>query len=245
MLIMIFLAIWQLLSPERAPAAKVSYTDFLAFVEADHDKHPHAESVTIRDGDYIFTVKDPASGSTSKKLAQGPRKVDSELIDKLRKNKVAVSFEKEEASPMWSGALVTIVPMLLLLGMFYLFMRQLQVGGGKAMSFGKSRARMLNENANKITFEDVAGIDEAFGVGDGHAAPVRLVRPRRQVGQYLRFATTLLTPEQSAGECPLEARIGHPTHIFRPPVMIARLLVALQVHLVPNSLAMLQLAERA
>jgi cell division protease FtsH len=51
--------------------------------------------------------------------------------------------------------------MLLLLGMFYLFMRQLQAGGGKAMSFGKSRARMLNESANKITFEDVAGVDEA------------------------------------------------------------------------------------
>ncbi len=161
MLIMIFLAIWQLLSPERPPAGKVSYTDFLAFVEADKMKAPYAETVTIRDGDYIFTVKDPVAGSTTKKLAQGPRKVDSEVIEKLRKNKVAVSFEKEEASPMWSGALVTIVPMLLLLGMFYLFMRQLQAGGGKAMSFGKSRARMLDENAIKITFDDVAGIDEA------------------------------------------------------------------------------------
>lgn len=161
MLIMIFLAIWQLLSPERPPAGKVSYTDFLAFVEADKMKAPYAETVTIRDGDYIFTVKDPVANSTTKKLAQGPRKVDSEVIEKLRKNKVAVSFEKEEGSPMWSGALVTIVPMLLLLGMFYLFMRQLQAGGGKAMSFGKSRARMLNENAKKITFDDVAGIDEA------------------------------------------------------------------------------------
>jgi cell division protease FtsH len=161
MLIMIFLAIWQLLSPERPPEAKVSYTEFLAYVEADKVKAPYAESVTIRDGDYIFTVKDPTAASTTKKLAQGPRKVDHELIEKLRENKVSVSFEKQEASPMWSGALVTIVPMLLLLGMFYLFMRQLQSGGGKAMNFGKSRARMLNENASKIGFDDVAGIDEA------------------------------------------------------------------------------------
>src|SRR5690606_25334377 len=54
-----------------------------------------------------------------------------------------------------------ILPMLFLLAMFYLFMRQIQSGGGKAMSFGKSRARLLNEAQNKITFADVAGIDEA------------------------------------------------------------------------------------
>ena len=161
LLIMIFLGIWTLLSPDRPPAAKVNYTDFLAMVEADHDKEPYVERVTIKDGDYIFTVKNPAKQTTEKKLAQGPEKVDSELIDKLRKNGVAVSFEKEESSPLLSGALVTIVPMVLLLGMFYLFMRQLQAGGGKAMSFGKSRARMLNEAANKVTFDDVAGVDEA------------------------------------------------------------------------------------
>ena len=51
--------------------------------------------------------------------------------------------------------------MVFLLVMFYLFMRQLQAGGGKAMSFGKSRARLLNEAQNKVTFADVAGIDEA------------------------------------------------------------------------------------
>ena len=51
--------------------------------------------------------------------------------------------------------------MVFLLVMFFLFMRQLQAGGGKAMSFGKSRARLLNESQNKVTFADVAGIDEA------------------------------------------------------------------------------------
>ncbi len=161
LLIMIFLGIWTLLSPDRPPAAKVNYTDFLAMVEADHDKEPFVESVTIKDGDYLFVVKDPRSGTTVKKLAEGPRKVDTDLVDNLRKHEVAVKIEHDEGSPLWSGALVTIVPMVLLLGMFYLFMRQLQAGGGKAMSFGKSKARMLNESANKVTFEDVAGIDEA------------------------------------------------------------------------------------
>jgi len=160
-LIMVFLAMWQLLSPDRAPAAEVSYTNFLEMVEADRDKDPYVESVTIKDGEYLFVVKDPQNGEQTRKQAQGPIEADSKLIETLRKHEVAVTFQKEEGSPFWSSALVTIVPMVLLLGMFYLFMRQLQAGGGKAMSFGKSRARMLNESANKVTFDDVAGIDEA------------------------------------------------------------------------------------
>jgi cell division protease FtsH len=161
LLITFFLLIWQLANPDRQSTAKVSYTDFLALVEANRDREPHVESVIIKGADYLFVVKDPQSQTTSRKITQGPDNVDAALIEKLRKHNVAVSIEKEDASPLWSGALVTIVPMLLLLGMFYLFMRQLQAGGGKAMSFGKSRARMLSESSNKITFDDVAGIDEA------------------------------------------------------------------------------------
>ncbi len=164
LLIIIFLAIWTLLSPTGPSAKKVTYTDFLAAVEAtkeNKEKEAYVESVVIKDGEYVFKTKDPATGASATKMAEGPRKVDHALIENLRSRSITVTFEKEESSPLWSGALVTIVPMVLLLGMFYLFMRQLQAGGGKAMSFGKSRARMLNESANKVTFDDVAGIDEA------------------------------------------------------------------------------------
>src|SRR5687767_10473555 len=98
---MIFLGIWTLLSPERPPAAKVNYTDFLAMVEANRDKESYVERVTIKDGDYVFTVKDPQAGTTTKKLAEGPREPESDLIEKLRKDKVAVTFEKEDNSPLW------------------------------------------------------------------------------------------------------------------------------------------------
>ncbi|MSP24775.1 MAG: ATP-dependent metallopeptidase FtsH/Yme1/Tma family protein [Myxococcales bacterium] len=161
MLIVAFLGIWTMVSPDRPSAKKVNYTDFLAMVEADKTKEQFVESVVIRDGAYLFVTKDPATGQTTKKVTEGPDKVDQLLVNTLRQHGVSVTFEKDEGSPIWSGALVTIVPMLLLLGMFYLFMRQLQAGGGKAMSFGKSRARMLNESANKVTFDDVAGVDEA------------------------------------------------------------------------------------
>jgi cell division protease FtsH len=159
LLIMIFLAVWLMLSPDRAPAAQVSFSEFMTLAQADK-KEPHVESVTIKDREYLFTVDDPKAGTKTKKLTIGPDKSDTVAKDLLAKD-VAVSFEREDNSPFWSGALVTIVPMVLLLGMFYLFMRQLQAGGGKAMSFGKSRARMLNESSNKVTFDDVAGVDEA------------------------------------------------------------------------------------
>ena len=71
-----------------------------------------------------------------------------------------VEYQPKEENIL-AGALLTWLPMLFLLGIFFFFMRQLQASGGKAMSFGKSKARLLNESQNKVTFADVAGIDEA------------------------------------------------------------------------------------
>ena len=160
LLIMMFLAIWQFLSPAQAPATQVAFSEFLAQVHADKEKEPHVVSVSVKDREYTFRVKDPKSPMESKRITIGPDKSD-EVTKELVDAKVAVTFEKEDGSPFWSGAVVTILPMVLLLVMFYLFMRQLQAGGGKAMSFGKSRARLLSEAQNKVTFADVAGIDEA------------------------------------------------------------------------------------
>jgi cell division protease FtsH len=160
LLIMMFLAIWQFLSPTQSPATQVAYSEFMAQVHADKEKEPYVESVSIKDHEYTYWVKDPKSQSKQKRVTIGPDRTDDTVKD-LIANKVTVTFEKEDSSPFWSGAVVTILPMVFLLVMFYLFMRQLQAGGGKAMSFGKSRARLLSEAQNKVTFADVAGIDEA------------------------------------------------------------------------------------
>ena len=69
--------------------------------------------------------------------------------------------EKPKETPVWQQVLVSWMPMLLLLGFFFFFMRQIQIGGGKALSFGKSRARLMSESQKRITFEDVAGVEEA------------------------------------------------------------------------------------
>ncbi|WP_437588098.1 ATP-dependent zinc metalloprotease FtsH [Sorangium sp. So ce1000] len=161
LLIMMFLAIWQFLSPDSRPATQVAFSEFMAQVQVEpKDKEPHVESVTIKDREYTFWVKDPKSGTKTKKVTIGPDNAD-EITKTIVDNKVAVFFEKEDTSPFWPGAIMYLLPTVFLLVMFYLFMRQLQAGGGKAMSFGKSRARLLSEAQNKVTFADVAGIDEA------------------------------------------------------------------------------------
>lgn len=81
--------------------------------------------------------------------------------DLLDQKKVSYNYERAEKTPFWQQLLVSWFPMLLLFFIFFLFMRQLQAGGGKAMSFGKSKAKMLNEASKKFTFKDVAGADEA------------------------------------------------------------------------------------
>ncbi len=86
---------------------------------------------------------------------------DSDLIRILRENGVDIQAKPEEESPWYMTILISWFPMLLLIGVWIFFMRQMQMGGGKAMSFGKSRARLLNESSKKILFEDVAGVDEA------------------------------------------------------------------------------------
>ena len=87
---------------------------------------------------------------------------DPGLIDKLENNNVEIIAQPlEKNSPGLLDILISWFPMLLLIGVWIFFMRQMQSGSGRAMGFGKSRAKLLNENKDKVTFQDVAGIDEA------------------------------------------------------------------------------------
>ena len=87
---------------------------------------------------------------------------DANLVDRLNKRGVVIKvLPHEEGTPSLFQILISWFPMLLLVGVWIFFMRQMQSGGGKAMGFGKSRARLLTERLGRVTFEDVAGIDEA------------------------------------------------------------------------------------
>lgn len=86
---------------------------------------------------------------------------DADLISTLRKRDVSIKVKPLEDSPWYMTLFVSWFPMLLLIGVWIFFMRQMQAGGGKALSFGKSRARLMSDKTHKVTFEDVAGIEES------------------------------------------------------------------------------------
>ncbi len=86
---------------------------------------------------------------------------DADLTEKLLEKKITIQAKPEEERFSWFSIFISWFPLLLLVGIWIFFMRQMQMGGGKAMSFGKSRAKLLTEAQGKITFADVAGIEEA------------------------------------------------------------------------------------
>ena len=85
---------------------------------------------------------------------------DQTMVERFFANKVQIKAEPTEDSP-WYSILINWLPMLIFIGLWVYFIRQMQGGGGKAMSFGRSRAKLLNQESTKVTFDQVAGIDEA------------------------------------------------------------------------------------
>jgi cell division protease FtsH len=155
--IVALLAVWQLLGPQGPQRQPMPYSEFMELVQAPKEQR-HVSKVDIKDREYSFVVQNPGDGKQENGITIGPPDSDAKL---LIDHGVKVTYQKDEGGAFWMSALTIMLPMLFLLVMFYLFMRQLQAGGGKAMSFGKSRARLLNESQNKVTFANVAGVDEA------------------------------------------------------------------------------------
>ncbi|OOF37835.1 ATP-dependent zinc metalloprotease FtsH [Rodentibacter heidelbergensis] len=127
------------------------YTTFVYDVSNGQVKEARFDTneitVTKNDGSKYITVMPPLE--------------DKKLLDDLLSKKVKVEGTPFEKRSILSQLLISSFPMLFLIGIWIYFMRQMQGGGGKAMSFGKSRAKMLNQDQIKVTFADVAGCDEA------------------------------------------------------------------------------------
>ncbi|MEO8799964.1 MAG: ATP-dependent zinc metalloprotease FtsH [Polyangiaceae bacterium] len=160
LLILMFLVIWQFLSPQDRKAP-VAFSEFVNEVHAGH-----VDEIRIKDREYTFRTRTSDGNKTVVQHESVGPLADEALLSTLKPDNKdtpapKISFEKDDASPFWSSTIITLLPMLFIGVMFFLFMRQLQSGGGKAMSFGKAKARMLSDSANKVTFADVAGVDEA------------------------------------------------------------------------------------
>ncbi len=135
----------------QEPSTQMSYSQFLANVESGSIR-----KVTIKDDRILGATEDGRPFMT----IVPP---DLELIPLLRQASVDISVKEPDRESLWMSIFISWFPMLLLIGVWVFFMRQMQMGGGKggALGFGRNRARMQEEGAVKITFKDVAGIDEA------------------------------------------------------------------------------------
>jgi len=129
----------------------VSLSEMLS--DVDESK---VETVTISGADVSGKFKDHSQGDFHTTIPQNYPDVYTEL----RAHGVAVTI-KDQTGNLWFGVLLNIAPILVLLALFMFMMRQMQSGGNKALSFGKNRARLLSMQQKKITFKDVAGVDEA------------------------------------------------------------------------------------
>ena len=141
--------LFNMFSKPQAPQEKITFSDFITAVEKGE-----VVEVTIQGKNIVGKYK---SGMSFKTYAPD----DPDLVRTLRQQGVKISAKPEDQQPWYMTLLVSWFPMLLLIGVWIFFMRQMQAGGSKALSFGKSRAKLLTERQVKVTFNDVAGIDEA------------------------------------------------------------------------------------
>ena len=140
---------------KKDEAAKtISYSEFVTAVEEGR-----VDDVTFQ-GDTTIQGKFE-QGYENGAFFQLTGNTGDETFKILRKHGIIPNYKKEEKQGLLSTIFINWFPMILLFVIFFFFLRQLQSGGGKAMSFGKSKAKMLNENEKKVTFKDVSGVEEA------------------------------------------------------------------------------------
>ena len=159
------LALWMLIAlamvflfntfkTQKVDQEEISFSELNTAVDAGKVKE-----VTIKGQE--ITGKYTDTSGKDKKAFHTYAPDDPELVKTLRAKNVKITAKPLDDNPWYMTLLVSWLPMLLLIGVWIFFMRQMQSGGGKAMSFGKSRAKLLTESTHKSTFADVAGIEEA------------------------------------------------------------------------------------
>ena len=149
----VVILLWNAFQTGRMNRQQITFSEFLEDIEQDR-----VEEVTIRGNDLAGTYKDSGGEGLSEFHTYVPEYPD--LVQELRDAGVAIKAEEPKENPLLQF-LFGWAPFLLIIGLWIFFMRQMQSGGNKALSFGKSKAKLLNLTGKKVTFKDVAGIEEA------------------------------------------------------------------------------------
>ena len=149
----VVILLWNAFQTGRINRQKIDYSEFL-----DDIDQGRVEQVTIRGNDVSGTYKEGDADGSSEFFTYVPEL--GNLVEKLTEAGVAIKAEEPKDNPLLQF-LFGWAPFLLIIGLWIFFMRQMQSGGNKALSFGKSKAKLLNLTGKKVTFKDVAGIEEA------------------------------------------------------------------------------------
>ncbi len=150
-IVLMMVMLYNIFNQQQAGQSDIGYSEFLSLVEDGR-----IQSVVLQGQDLYIT---DSSGQRFKSFAPD----DGELIQVLRANGVSIKAKPPAESSWFMSIVVSWLPMIVLIGVWIFFMRQMQGGGGggKALSFGKSRARLMDDKGEKVTFANVQGIDEA------------------------------------------------------------------------------------
>ena len=149
----VVILLWNAFQTGRMNRQQITFSEFLEDIQQDR-----VEEVTIRGNDLSGTYKEAGSEGLAEFHTYVPEYPD--LVQELRDAGVAIKAEEPKDNPLMQF-LFGWAPFLLIIGLWIFFMRQMQSGGNKALSFGKSKAKLLNLTGKKVTFKDVAGIEEA------------------------------------------------------------------------------------
>jgi cell division protease FtsH len=145
---LIVILVFQLIQQNQSPRGEIVFSDFLKKVESGE-----VREVTLKGNNVSGRLSDGSSFRTF--TADYP-----DLVKSLKDRGVKIDVKPPDTNS-WLAIVLQWVPMLLFIGVWIFFMRQMQGGGAKALSFGKARARLISDKQNKVTFQDVAGVDEA------------------------------------------------------------------------------------
>ena len=151
-ILVVMLLLFTTLKQNESPVPKIAFSEFMEQVETNQ-----VESVVIEEGNIEGKFAD---GRKFTSYAP-PTSIDGDFLKNLNGRNIEVDVKPRDEGGFWRQILIMWFPLVLFIGLWIFFIRQMQSGGGKAMSFGKSKARLLTENQHQVTFKNVAGIEES------------------------------------------------------------------------------------
>jgi cell division protease FtsH len=159
LLICMFVAIYKLFTDSGVKPQEIDPVAFKKEV-TDPERAKEIEKIDIQpagrdDAKYVVSYKD------GKPQSIVHAEFNADITKMITAAEIPYKVKSKDESTFWQSLIISWLPMLFLVVIFFFFMRQLQAGGGKAMSFGKSKAKLLTDHQNKVTFKDVAGVEEA------------------------------------------------------------------------------------